>query len=92
MAVVNQERCILCLTCVRTCPYSVPQVNAEGMIEINPAACQGCGNCASACPRKLIQVQHQRDDQIIAKETALFEWGGTARSWGRVFPGDSAAA
>jgi heterodisulfide reductase subunit A-like polyferredoxin len=92
VAVVDQERCILCMTCVRTCPYNVPQVNAEGMIEINPAACQGCGNCASACPRKLIQVQHQRDDQIIAKETALFEWGGTARSWGRVFPADSAAA
>ena len=86
VAVVDQERCIVCMTCVRTCPFGVPQVNAEGMIEINPAACQGCGNCASACPRKLIQVQHQRDDQIIAKEMALFEWGGTARSWGSVFP------
>ena len=74
VAVVDQERCIVCMTCVRTCPFGVPQVNAEGMIEINPAACQGCGNCASACPRKLIQVQHQTDDQIIAKETALFEW------------------
>ncbi len=87
VAVVDQERCIVCMTCVRTCPFGVPQVNEEGMIEINPAACQGCGNCASACPRKLIQVQNQRDDQIMAKETALFEWGGTARSWGSVFPG-----
>jgi heterodisulfide reductase subunit A-like polyferredoxin len=74
VAVVDQERCVVCMTCVRTCPFGVPQVNAEGMVEISPAACQGCGNCASACPRKLIQVQHQRDDQIIAKETAIFEW------------------
>ena len=74
VAVVDQERCVVCMTCVRTCPFGVPQVDAEGMILINPAACQGCGNCASACPRKLIQVQHQRDDQIIAKETAIFEW------------------
>ena len=74
VAVVDQERCIVCMTCVRTCPFGVPEVDAQGMIFINPAACQGCGNCASACPRKLIQVQHQRDDQIIAKETALFEW------------------
>jgi heterodisulfide reductase subunit A-like polyferredoxin len=73
VAVVDQERCVVCMTCVRTCPFGVPQVNAEGMVEISPAACQGCGNCASACPRKLIQVQHQRDDQIIAKETAIFE-------------------
>jgi heterodisulfide reductase subunit A-like polyferredoxin len=74
VAVVDQERCVVCMTCVRTCPFGVPEVDAQGMIFINPAACQGCGNCASACPRKLIQVQHQRDDQIIAKETALFEW------------------
>ena len=74
VAVVDREKCIVCMTCARTCPFSVPQVDDEGMIFINPAACQGCGNCASACPRKLIQVQHQTDDQIIAKETALFEW------------------
>ncbi|MFH0787553.1 MAG: NAD(P)-binding protein [Pseudomonadota bacterium] len=74
VAVVDQERCIVCMTCVRTCPFGVPQVDAEGMITINPASCQGCGNCASACPRKLIQVQHQRDDQIIAKEMAIFDW------------------
>ena len=74
VAVVDQERCVVCMTCVRTCPFGVPQVDDEGMIYINPASCQGCGNCASACPRKLIQVQHQRDDQIIAKETAIFEW------------------
>jgi heterodisulfide reductase subunit A-like polyferredoxin len=49
-------------------------VTVSGMIFINPAACLGCGNCASACPRKLIQVQHQTDDQIIAKEMAIFDW------------------
>lgn len=74
VAVVDQERCIVCMTCARTCPFGVPQVDTGGMIYINPASCQGCGNCASACPRKLIQVQHQRDDQIIAKEMALFDW------------------
>jgi heterodisulfide reductase subunit A-like polyferredoxin len=74
VAVVDQERCVVCMTCVRTCPFGVPEVDEQGMVFINPAACQGCGNCASACPRKLIQVQHQRDDQIIAKETAVFEW------------------
>ena len=59
------------LTCVRTCPYGVPQVNEEGVVYIDPAACQGCGNCASACPRKLIEVQHHTDAQIVAKERAL---------------------
>ena len=71
VAVVDAERCVACLTCVRTCPYGVPQVNQGGVVYIDPAACQGCGNCASACPRKLIQVQHHTDAQILAKATAL---------------------
>jgi heterodisulfide reductase subunit A-like polyferredoxin len=71
VAVVDAERCVACLTCVRTCPYGVPQVNEEGVVFIDPAACQGCGNCASACPRKLIQVQHHTDAQIMAKATAI---------------------
>ena len=71
VAMVDAERCVACLTCVRTCPYGVPQVNEEGVVYIDPAACQGCGSCASACPRKLIQVQHHTDAQITAKATAL---------------------
>ncbi|MCF8115418.1 MAG: FAD-dependent oxidoreductase [Desulfarculaceae bacterium] len=71
VAVVDAERCVACLTCVRTCPYGVPRINQEGVAYIDPAACQGCGSCASACPRKLIQVQHHTDDQILAKEMAL---------------------
>ncbi len=71
VAVVDAERCVACLTCVRTCPYGVPVINREGVAYIDPAACQGCGNCASACPRKLIQVQHHTDAQILAKATAL---------------------
>jgi heterodisulfide reductase subunit A-like polyferredoxin len=71
VAVVDAERCVACLTCVRTCPYGVPQVTEEGVVYIDPAACQGCGSCASACPRKLIQVQHHTDAQIMAKATAI---------------------
>ena len=71
VAVVDSEHCVACLTCVRTCPYGVPQLNDEGVVEIDPAACQGCGSCAAACPRKLIQVQHYTDAQIVAKAVAL---------------------
>ncbi|KMY66613.1 4Fe-4S ferredoxin [Desulfocarbo indianensis] len=71
VAVVDAERCVACLTCVRTCPYGVPQLNEDGVVYIDPAACQGCGSCASACPRKLIQVQHHTDAQIMAKATAI---------------------
>jgi heterodisulfide reductase subunit A-like polyferredoxin len=72
VAWVDPQKCVFCLTCMRTCPFGVPRVDhAEGVVEIDPAACQGCGSCASACPRKAIEVKHQRDDQFISQIVAI---------------------
>jgi heterodisulfide reductase subunit A-like polyferredoxin len=70
---VEDTRCVACLTCVRACPYHVPQINAKGVAEIEPAACQGCGICASACPRKAIELANYTDQEILAKVAALEE-------------------
>jgi heterodisulfide reductase subunit A-like polyferredoxin len=86
IAVVEPEKCIGCLTCVRVCPYNVPVISAElvgaggvvGAAEIAPAACRGCGICAGECPAKAIQLQHYRDEQILAKAEALFAESGGA--------------
>jgi heterodisulfide reductase subunit A-like polyferredoxin len=70
---VDETKCAICLTCVRTCPFNVPKVDEDaGVIMIDPAACQGCGNCATACPRGAIEVGHSKDDQFIAKICALY--------------------
>ncbi|RJP60734.1 MAG: CoB--CoM heterodisulfide reductase iron-sulfur subunit A family protein [Deltaproteobacteria bacterium] len=73
VATVNGDLCAACLTCVRVCPYDVPVINEEGFAEINMAKCQGCGSCASECPAKAIELQHFRDEQILAKCNALLE-------------------
>jgi len=73
VSVVDPEKCAACLTCVRTCPYNVPQINAEGVAEIEMAMCHGCGLCASECPAKAIQLMHYKDAQIVAKTKALFD-------------------
>jgi len=77
---VDQEHCAGCLTCVRLCPYDVPQINEEGVAYIEPASCQGCGLCASVCPRKAIATRHYRDEQLISKIDVLFgePWFETA--------------
>ncbi|MCP4151247.1 MAG: 4Fe-4S dicluster domain-containing protein, partial [bacterium] len=60
------DKCAICLTCVRECVYSAPFVNKDGKAEIEAAKCQGCGNCASACPAKAIQLKTFTDAQQLA--------------------------
>ena len=71
VSVVDPEQCVACLTCVRICPYNVPRINEDGVANIEAAACQGCGICAGACPRKAIKLQHYTDEQITAKTAVL---------------------
>jgi heterodisulfide reductase subunit A-like polyferredoxin len=71
VSVVDSDRCVACLTCVRSCPYNVPRINEEGVAYIEAAACQGCGICASVCPRKAITLQHYKDEQVTAKTAVL---------------------
>jgi len=69
---VDGHVCAGCLTCVRLCPYDVPEIGEDGVAHIEPASCQGCGVCASACPRKAITTRHYSDDQIVSKIDVLF--------------------
>jgi heterodisulfide reductase subunit A-like polyferredoxin len=71
VSVVDQDKCVGCLTCVRSCPFDVPKINADGVAEIEAAACQGCGICASMCPRKAIKLQHYSDEQVMTKTAVL---------------------
>jgi heterodisulfide reductase subunit A-like polyferredoxin len=79
VAVVDESRCTGCLTCVRICPFHVPLIQANltgvgnilGAAYIEPAVCQGCGQCAAECPARAIQLMHYTDAQMVAKVKAL---------------------
>jgi heterodisulfide reductase subunit A-like polyferredoxin len=73
VARVNSEKCAACLICVRACPYGVPRINEEGVSEIDPALCQGCGVCAGECPAKAIELDWYEDEQILQEIDALLE-------------------
>ena len=73
IAKVSQDLCASCLVCVRSCPFNVPRINADGVSEIDPALCHGCGICVSECPAKAINLQWYEDDQILCKLDALLE-------------------
>jgi heterodisulfide reductase subunit A-like polyferredoxin len=80
VANVDPTKCVGCLTCVRICPYEVPQINSEyvgvgeivGAAYIEPAICHGCGSCVSECPAQAIQLMHYKDAQTLAKVDSLF--------------------
>jgi heterodisulfide reductase subunit A-like polyferredoxin len=73
--------CTGCLTCVRICPFNVPQIKANltgignilGAAHIEAAICQGCGTCVAECPARAIQLMHYTDEQMKAKVDALLE-------------------
>ncbi len=73
VADVTPEKCAVCLTCVRTCPYSIPYIHEDGYAKIDASECHGCGACVAECPGKAIKLNHFTDKQIIAKTDALFE-------------------
>jgi heterodisulfide reductase subunit A len=83
IAIVDQSKCVGCLTCVRVCPFGIPEIDPKavgvgaiiGAAFIEPSLCTGCGTCTSECPADAIQLRHYRDDQmVLAEEPILGQW------------------
>jgi len=83
IAIVEQAKCVGCLTCVRVCPFGIPKIDPKavgvgaiiGAAFIEPSLCTGCGTCTSECPADAIQLRHYRDDQLVlTEEPILGQW------------------
>ncbi|MBC8447775.1 MAG: 4Fe-4S binding protein, partial [Chloroflexi bacterium] len=79
IAVVDQTKCMGCLTCVRVCPFHIPKVDSSrvgaggivGASYIEPALCHGCGTCTAECPATAIQLLNYTDMQIMVPEAPV---------------------
>jgi heterodisulfide reductase subunit A-like polyferredoxin len=82
VAHVDPQACVGCLTCVRICPFGVPQIQAEalgvgdvaGAAFIEPTICQGCGTCVGECPAYAIDLSHYNHVQVEREVFSLFKF------------------
>jgi heterodisulfide reductase subunit A len=71
-AMVDNDKCTLCLTCLRICPHKAIQLGKDKepnqiKIKVNDLACEGCGICVSQCPANAITLPRYKNDQIMAE-------------------------
>jgi heterodisulfide reductase subunit A len=72
-AVVDEELCSACKTCISLCPYTaISFIEEDNVARVNEALCKGCGTCAAACPSGAISARHFTDRQILAQIEGLF--------------------
>jgi len=72
VAEVNPEKCAVCCTCVRTCPFDVPVIDpSTGAAYIDPGLCQGCGMCVAECPGKAIVMSSCSDRMLNEAPSVL---------------------
>jgi len=71
-AVVNEDLCCGCQTCIQVCPYSAVKYDDEKKVSVvNEVLCKGCGTCGSSCPTGAIRSRHFTDQQILSQIEGL---------------------
>jgi len=54
VAIVDEEKCTTCGTCVDTCP--VEAITLKDKAEIDSENCIDCGTCVDSCPEGAISI------------------------------------
>jgi len=75
-AVVNQDLCTGCASCVTACPFgAISMYSQSGLLDearVDSLLCSACGNCAVACPPRAIDLPTSGDAAIFSQiESAL---------------------
>ena len=75
VAVVEGDKCVLCLNCVRACTHAaLSPDNKVRQMRVFTYACEGCGSCVSVCPSNAIILENhaackpksEKSDKILA--------------------------
>lgn len=73
-AVVDEDRCSGCRSCVEVCPYrAITYSEEKEVVAVNPALCLGCGTCVAACPANALTGRHFTNEQIFAEIEGILQ-------------------
>ncbi|MHA1726915.1 MAG: 4Fe-4S binding protein [Promethearchaeota archaeon] len=67
IAEVNENLCLGCHRCEKTCEFDAIHVNENEIAEVNELKCRGCGACVTKCPARAIDLKYYRDAQFEAE-------------------------
>jgi heterodisulfide reductase subunit A len=74
VAVVNDDLCVACKTCIDACPYEAREFDEEKkVVLVNEALCQGCGSCVVACAAGATQQKNLNDRQLSRMVEVIFD-------------------
>ncbi len=62
-AIVDDNLCVGCITCVRVCPFEVPKIKRGDTTAYIDGDCQSCGLCIVECPAKAISFKTSYEDR-----------------------------
>jgi coenzyme F420-reducing hydrogenase delta subunit/Pyruvate/2-oxoacid:ferredoxin oxidoreductase delta subunit len=65
---VDEDKCVLCLTCLRICPHGAISIDEEKEAAgVSAVSCQRCGICAAECPAQAITLPGFEDDEVVSR-------------------------
>jgi len=70
-AIVNEEDCTGCETCIDRC--HVDAITMDEIAVIEPKRCIGCGLCISECPTDAIQYKQKDPDEFYEPPANIYE-------------------
>ena len=62
-AVIHNENCILCRTCLKECKFSAIE-EKNGKLQVNQYNCEGCGMCEYLCPCNAITLEDSKAGEL----------------------------
>ncbi|NPV81785.1 MAG: 4Fe-4S binding protein [Firmicutes bacterium] len=67
-AVIDQEKCTGCGTCVEACRFGAI-TRGDDLIEVNTVSCEGCTVCYYACPQRAITMKDNLSGHWFISDT-----------------------